>query len=151
MRDLRIRAATIADAARLAVLVTALGYPTTAAEMEGRLAAILALPEYATFVAVRDDEIVGLAGARIGRFYEKNGAYARLLVLVVDPAERGSGVGERLVHEVERWSEGRGASEILVNSSTHRPAAHRFYERLGYRATGVRFVKALVRNLGGAR
>ena len=34
-------------------------------------------------------------------------------------------------------------TEVIVNSSDHRLAAHRFYERLGYHNTGYRFVKPL--------
>jgi GNAT superfamily N-acetyltransferase len=139
----RIRSATLADASVLATLVTALGHPTTAGEMAGRLAAILARTEYATFLAELDGTVVGMAGAMMAHFYEKNGSYARLVALVVDPAHRGSGVGERLVQAVERWGTQQGACEVVVNSAEHRSAAHRFYERAGYRVTGLRFVKAL--------
>jgi hypothetical protein len=34
-------------------------------------------------------------------------------------------------------------TDILVNSAYHRNDTHKFYERAGYRSTGVRFVKML--------
>lgn len=139
----RIRDATAADAQGLATLMTALGYPTTEQQMAHRLAGILPQPEYATFVAESDGTTVGAAGAMIGRFYEKDGIYARLTVLVVDSANRSHGVGAALVRAVERWATAQGATEVVVNSSNHRADAHRFYERAGYDATGVRFVKRL--------
>ena len=141
MDDDRIRDARVGDAAALARLVTELGYPTTAPDMQARLATILGRADYATFVVERDGAIVGMAGATLGCFYEKNGAYVRLVVLVIDTVHRGSGIGEVLVRAVERWAERHGATEIVVNSRTERAAAHRFYERLGYRSTGLRFVK----------
>jgi GNAT superfamily N-acetyltransferase len=111
--------------------------------MATRLATIVARPDYATFVAERAGAVVGMAGAMVGYFYEKNGRYARLVVLVVDEAQRGTGIGEALVRAVERWADAQGAGEIVVNSRTDRAAAHRFYERLGYETTGVRYVKTL--------
>lgn len=38
---------------------------------------------------------------------------------------------------------GRGADSAIVNSSSYRTAAHRFYEGLGYEITGVRLIKPL--------
>src|SRR5262249_42692871 len=139
----RIRSATPNDAPALATLVTALGYPTSEAEMRTRLAAVLVKAEYATFVAEVKGKVAGMAGAMLAHFYEKNGRYARLVALVVGQAHRGTGVGEQLVLAVERWSAEQGASEIVVNSGAQRVDAHRFYERAGYQPTGVRFVKAL--------
>ncbi len=34
--------------------------------------------------------------------------------------------------------------ENVVSSGNQRPDAHRFYGRLGYQATGVRFVKSML-------
>jgi GNAT superfamily N-acetyltransferase len=138
-----IRPAAPADAFRLAVLLTQLGYPSSAAEVEERLARILADDQYATFVAEIDRTVVGLVGIRLGSYYEKNGLYVHLLVLVVDERQRGSGAGRGLVEEAERWAVERNARAVLVNSGTQRRDAHRFYERLGYQATGVRLVKEL--------
>jgi GNAT superfamily N-acetyltransferase len=143
VHDVPIRDATIGDAPALARLVTVLGYPTTAPDMSLRLGVILERSDYATFVAEADAAIVGMAGAMRGYFYEKNGCYVRLVVLVVDPASRGARIGEALVRSVERWAKTQDVSEIVVNSRTDRDRAHRFYERLGYRNTGLRFVKSV--------
>jgi GNAT superfamily N-acetyltransferase len=138
-----IRAATAADASPMAVLLTQLGYPSSAAEVRERLAHILADDQYATFVAEIDRAVVGLVGIRLGTYYEKNGLYAHLVVLVVDERHRGSGVGQALVGAAERWATERKARAVLVHSGTQRRDAHRFYERRGYAATGVRLVKEL--------
>jgi GNAT superfamily N-acetyltransferase len=138
-----IRAATLSDHPQLAKLVTALGYPTNASDMKERLEGMFADSNYSTLVAELDGTVVGMAGACIARFYEKNGLYARLCALVVSEEQSGHGVGAALVRAVEKWGTERGAGEIFLNSGVQREGAHSFYEKLGYRATGVRFSKEL--------
>lgn len=138
-----IQSATLSDAKGIASLITALGYPTNATDMKRRLEVLLADPSYTTFVAVEGAEIVGMAGGCIARFYEKNGTYARLVALVVSEASSGKGVGGSLVRAVERWGKEQGAVEIFLNSGVQREGARPFYEKLGYRVTGVRFSKEL--------
>ena len=104
---------------------------------------ILPRPDYMTYVAELEGEVVGMIGAGIGRYYEKNGSYGRLLALVVEEARRGQRVGASLVAEAERWVREQGATTLSANSGSQRSDAHRFYRRLGYSDTGVRFVKSL--------
>jgi GNAT superfamily N-acetyltransferase len=138
-----IRDATIDDAAQIAELVTELGYETSAPAMSARLTSIFGSPDYTTVVAVRDSAVLGVAGATIDRYYERDGRYARIAILVVSAAARGSGIGRRLVETVERWAAMREAREMFVNSGLQRVDAHDFYTRCGYARTGVRFVKRL--------
>ena len=140
---MKIRNATVTDAEPIGRLITELGYPTTTAEMADRLTAILNDPSYVTFVAVQDTNVIGVAGATLSLYYEKDGIYSRLAVLAVSSTARGLGIGHQLVEAVERWSAGRGAREVFVNSGFHRDDAHVFYERCGYSRTGFRFVKRL--------
>jgi GNAT superfamily N-acetyltransferase len=139
----QIRAARLTDAKAIAMLVTALGYPTNASDMRARLEALLSDATYSTFLAEVESEVVGMAGVCIARFYEKNGHYARLVALVVSETSSGKGVGAALVREVEKWATEQGASEIFLNSGVQREGAQSFYEKLGYRETGVRFSKEL--------
>ena len=138
-----IRAATMRDAEAVAALISDLGYPTSAAAMRSRLRAILSDANGVTLVAERQDVVVGVAGASLARYYEKDGLYARLLVLAVSPAARGHGFGRQLVRDLEAWSAAKGAREMFVNSGLHRASAHAFYERCGYLKSGYRFVKEL--------
>lgn len=147
MADVVVRDAALSDAAQVAGLITQLGYPTLPDEMAQRLTGLLADPGYATFVAEHDSSIIGVAGGAMARYYEKNGLYARLVVLVVSDKSRGRGVGASLVRAIEHWAVERGTVEILVNSGAHRVDAHRFYESHGYRQTGIRLVKDLTPDL----
>lgn len=138
-----IRRAEAGDAAALALLMNQLGYPTEPGDMERRLEAILSHDDYETFVAVSSDRVVGMAGIVLGHFYERNGIYGRLLALAVSRHWRGKGIGRALVQRTEEWLRERGARLVIVQSGKQRGGAHAFYERLGFKATGLRFVKEL--------
>jgi GNAT superfamily N-acetyltransferase len=144
METVVIRQAEAGDAGRIAELMTELGYPTTLENMAERLPAILADPHYLTLVADTDAGVVGVAGARLGRYFEKDGRYAQLVVLSVSSTARGRGIGTQLVDAVERWARTYGARDIVVTSALHRADAHGFYERRQYARTGFRFVKPLI-------
>lgn len=146
-----LRPATVADAPAAADLITQLGYPTTPAEMEQRLAAVFARPEYRTWVAVAGGLVVGLIGTCLGRSYAHNGFYGHLLALVVREGWRGQGIGALLVGQMERWLVEQGAETVAVTSRHMRQAAHRFYKRLGYEDTGIRLVKQLSAPTSAAR
>jgi GNAT superfamily N-acetyltransferase len=134
--------ATFADVPALVPLMAELGYPTDSATLGASLAAILGHPDYRTVVAAEGDRLVGLVGMRRGLRYEAGG-FVQLAALVVDPAHQGRGVGRALVRAVEDWARELGAEMVTLSSGHHRTSAHRFYERQGYAATGLRFVKRL--------
>ena len=141
--DGSIRNAALPDALAISRLITELGYSTTAPAMVNRLGPILSDPKYLTLVAASTTEIIGVAGATLARYYEKDGVYCRLVLLVVASSARGHGVGRALVGAVEQWGAAHAAREMYVNSGLHRGQTHEFYERLGYRRTGWRFVREL--------
>jgi GNAT superfamily N-acetyltransferase len=138
-----IRDAKQADASFIAELISQLGYPTLESEMTNRLARVRVDSNYRTLVAEVGTAVVGVAGVGLAPFYEHDGTYGRLLVLAVDDKHRRHGVGRMLVRAAEDWAAEQGAVAMVVNSGYRRHYAHRFYERAGYKSTGVRFVKAL--------
>jgi GNAT superfamily N-acetyltransferase len=140
---IRVRPVETKDADALARLVSDLGYETAATEMHGRLKGILGDPSYATFVAEDGASVIGAVGVRLGHYYERDGTYGQLLVLSVSERSRGLGVGRALVDAAEGWARDNGASAMVVHSGQQREDAHAFYESVGYRKTGVRFVRGL--------
>ena len=140
---LSIRQARLEDAGPIAELITQLGYPSTPAEMAARLGHILPDANHLSLVAVREGRVIGVIGVGLAHYYERNGRYARILVLSVAQERRGSGVGGKLLAAAEEWARAAGASSAVVNSGNHRGEAHAFYERNGYRPTGIRFVKPI--------
>jgi N-acetylglutamate synthase-like GNAT family acetyltransferase len=143
MREMMIRDAGESDIEALANLMTELGYPTSTEDMSRRFEEISADPSYDTLIAERTDEIIGMAGLHIERFYEKNKPCARLMALVVDSEHRGLGVGRTLISAVEVRARQRGAGEVMLTTHKRRADAHRLYRSVGYEATGYRFYKEL--------
>jgi putative acetyltransferase len=64
------------------------------------------------------------------------GGAGELHRLYVRPDLRRRGLGERLIRLAEDHARERGAGEIFFWSDTRFTAAHRLYERLGYRRAG---------------
>jgi ribosomal protein S18 acetylase RimI-like enzyme len=130
--DVSIRAATLADAARLAVLTEVLGYPATPDALAERLGRLLARDEELVLVAeASPGQIVGwLHGGE--RELLESGRRCEILGLVVDVTCRGRGVGRQLVQEAEAWASTRGLDQMAVRSNVGRAESHPFYEHLGY-------------------
>ncbi len=159
--QVRVRPVELSDAAVLALLMQQLGYATNDSEMRDRLGAILANNDYYTLVAellagaisprasqgqavaVTELRVVGMIGLRVGVLYEKNGLHGQVMALVVDREYQGAGIGSLLVERAERWFCDKGVQSVVLGSGYQRTAAHQFYERRGFRATGKRFIKEL--------
>ena len=143
MDDIITRSAQSEDVEALANLITELGYPTSSDDMDRRFQAISADSSYATLVAARGGNVLGMVGLHLERFYESNSSCVRIMALVVGSEHRGRGVGRILVSAAEDWARQRGAREIMLTTHKRRADAHRFYVSMGYEATGYRFYKPL--------
>jgi len=58
---------------------------------------------------------------------------------VVDAAQRGGGIGEAMVRHAVALADQAGCYKVALTSRHHRADAHRFYERIGFRAASVGF------------
>ena len=63
--------------------------------------------------------------------------------LVVAPEARGRGVGEVLMMAAEQWARARGYSLLTLNVFVENARARALYERAGFGAETVRYVKEL--------
>ncbi|MEU4425435.1 GNAT family N-acetyltransferase [Actinoplanes sp. NPDC024001] len=134
------------DAARLAVLLDQLGYPSTERDVRHRLDYWLGDRASALLGADDDGTLLGIAALHITPILEVTGKFGRLAALVVDEAARGRGVGRLLIAAAEERARAGGCLFIEVTSSNHRHPAHLFYERLGFvdtRDRSRRFVRHL--------
>ena len=143
MSQVLIRPAAVTDFATIARLVSDLGYPTSPTEMQRRLEAIFADPDYHTLVACDPDHIIGFVGTRSGPLYEADGRYGQIMALAVAHTHHRRGVGRMLMEAAESQLAERGARELVVTSGNHRAGAHAFYESCGYTFTGRRYKKSL--------
>ena len=138
-----IRPVEAKDAARLAELMTQLGYPSTEPQLCARIARIAEDPTAGAFVAEVDGRVVGMIGLLLHRGYEFDGYQGEITPLVVDEVARGRGIGRALTRVGEAWFRDHGVARVKINTAHHRREAHAFYEHLGYRSTGLRVVKML--------
>ena len=117
----------------LAELSTQLGYPTTAAELEARLAAVASNDHAAVLVATADatDRPIGWVHVELKRTLVAP-LTAQIMGLVVDAEARGGGIGRELLLAAEAWAARRGCRQMVVGTRITRERAHRFYSREGY-------------------
>jgi GNAT superfamily N-acetyltransferase len=121
------------DLPALAAMSGELGYPVSLHAFEERLLAVIADPDQAVFVA-RDNrgQAIGWIHAAEQLLLEV-GARCEILGLIVAGGHRRSGIGARLLRDVEAWARARGLDEVSVRSNVVREASHPFYEKHGYR------------------
>jgi GNAT superfamily N-acetyltransferase len=144
---MQIRQARSADAEAINELLDQLGYPqdgqaTTAA----RIQSWADDPASAVYVAGAQGELQGLIAVHICPFFERDGAWARIVALVVADRARGRGIGSRLVGAAESFAASHGCLRMEVTSGDRRPGAHKFYRRRGYAnqaGTSSRFLREL--------
>lgn len=145
---MNIRSMTRNDSNNMEVLMNQLGYPSTNQKIQSRLDKILDLPNYETFVAKINGELVGFVGMCKQIAYEFDQPYVRVLALVVHEDYRRKNIGQNLMLEVEEWAKKNNCIAITLNSGNReeRIAAHNFYKKLGYIGKSTGFSKTLTNN-----
>ena len=132
---MRIRVATLEDAAAIASLSSQLGYPAVTAEVARLYAPILQHGDHAVFLAEDQD---GTVSGWVHVFLSRRlfvPTFAELGGIVVDEARRGSGIGRALLARAEKWAVETECSMLRIRSNVRRAGAHQFYERMGYTAS----------------
>lgn len=140
-----IRAYHSNDVEAVTDLMADLGYPTDIQSMQNRMDAMELNPSYFTFVATKEEMVVGMIGVRLVHYYEGDGVAAQISALVTSNQYRGQGVGKELIRFVENWTKEKGLNSLHLTSGIkpERMAAHDFYKKMGFSINGYRFVKKL--------
>jgi len=141
--DPAIREATAADAEAIAGLLGELGYPAEASAIPDRLERMRAEAGMWTLVAELDGTVVGMATVVVRHVMNNDAPFGRLASVVVTESARSRGIGAALVGRSEEICRAAGCFAMEVTSADHRPRAHDFYRRLGYRERPRRFIKDL--------
>lgn len=89
----------------------------------------------AVLVAERDGAVVGMVTAQLVVSTAEGAPSALVEDMVVDAAQRGRGVGRRLLQAVEAWAAGRGATRLQLLADRANAPALAFYGRAGWRPT----------------
>jgi GNAT superfamily N-acetyltransferase len=97
-------------------------------------------PNQRLVVAVREGRVVGTLQLTIVPGLSRRGATRSIIEGVrIHAAERGSGLGTRLIEWAIDESRQQGCQLVQLTSDHTRADAHRFYERLGFTASHVGF------------
>lgn len=127
-----VRPVRLSDAPRVAALLTELGYPHDATAARARISAWQAESDGTVLVAEDGGVAAGLIAVHRIPYFERGGAFARIVALSVDPGSRRAHIGRRLVDAAEAWAAARGCHTLEVTSRRRREDAHAFYRALGY-------------------
>ncbi len=144
--DVPVRPAAQQDAARLAELLTELGYPVGPDEVCDRLAYWLPDPASRVLVADRSGRVVGCISLHAIPFLERTGRWLRIDSLVVETGQRRTGTGRALLNAAELLAREWGCLRIEVTSRRSRADAQVFYRSQGFidvRDRSGRFTKEL--------
>jgi ribosomal protein S18 acetylase RimI-like enzyme len=85
-----------------------------------------------TYATVDEEDWMSLRG-RAGVLHD----------IVVDPDHRGRGIGQRLLDAALDFVKSRGSPQVVLFSAFGNEAAHRMFERAGFRRTMVEMTKEL--------
>jgi GNAT superfamily N-acetyltransferase len=139
--EVAIRGATPADLERLVRLLEILFSieadfrPDPERQRRG-LALMLAEPERrVVLVAEREGAVVGMVTAQLVVSTAEGGPSALVEDMVVESAERGRGLGRRLLSAAEAWAAARGATRLQLLADRENAPALGFYGRAGWRST----------------
>jgi len=134
----RVRFAALADApyAFSSTLEREQGYPDD--RWSQRLGSVTA----ATFLAWQDGEPVGAATGKVENPADEHAIPGcwQLVGMWVEPRARGLGVADALVEAVAGHAASQGAEALVLWVTEINDRARRFYERMGFQATGARQV-----------
>lgn len=136
-----IRNAQQGDAPAVAELLRALGYASSAAQVERRIVASTASADTVVLVAEWSQRVVAVLSFHCIPLFHADGSLGRITSLVVAPGCRQRGIGRLLVAAADEFCRAHGCLRFEVTSGDHRPDAHAFYEHLGYQVDCRRFVK----------
>lgn len=139
----RLRGATVEDAADIAALLTELGHPADAAAIPMRLAAVLSEGGAVLLAVDTAGNALGLVSLARHAALHASGPIAYIMALVTAATARRRGVGQMLVAAAKEWAQANACVRLSVTSAERRADAHEFYPACGLPYTGRRFAIAI--------
>ena len=100
-------------------------------------------PSILILVAERDGEVIGYtyAGIEGNDYMSLRGPAGVLHDIVVDPAQRGQGVGRMLLDATLEALEAKGAPRIVLSTAEQNESAQRLFSRAGFRRTMIEMTR----------
>jgi len=154
-----IRRATLADmpsVGRLGALLVRLHHefdaqrfiaatPRTEHGYASYLGSQLDNPDIVILVAVRDDTVLGYTYAGVEGFdyMSLRGPAGIVYDIVVDPEERGQGIGTLLLEATIAALKERGAPRVVLSTAEQNEPAQRLFARAGFRRTMIEMTREM--------
>lgn len=130
--DIRLATARVGDlAAVMAVMEAAFDPAYGEAWSAAQLLTLFALPSARVCIAWDGERPCGFSAARLA------GPESELLLLAVDRAWRGQGVGARLIDDWQQWGSEQGAEDYFLEMRADNDAIH-LYLHAGFSECGRR-------------
>jgi ribosomal-protein-alanine N-acetyltransferase len=130
--SIRLATARVADLAAVMRVMDAAFAPEYGEAWSGaQLLTLFALPSARVCVAWDGEQPCGFSAARMA------GPESELLLLAVDPACRGRGIGALLMRDWQVWATALGADEYFLEMRADNDAVH-LYARAGFLEVGRR-------------
>ena len=105
----------------------------------------LAVPSPSFWVGGTSSSIEGFAWGRVAQLAEFGPLLGMVDFLYVQPVSRNSGVGESLMHKLEKWFIQQGCSAMDANALPGDRLSKGFFEEAGFKAR----LLVMSRNIGG--
>ena len=151
--DMIIREATEQDLHSVMLLFGQLGMDDgsvlTPDEAKGIFRRMKSYPDYALYVAVSDNDIIGAFSLLIMDNLAHKGAPSGIIEdVVVREDLRGLGIGRRMMNFAMYLCKKKGCYKLALSSNLGRESAHLFYERLDFKRHGHSYVVDLPERKG---
>lgn len=134
MTQVFLRIAELNDSEVLMALMKQLGYEISIESMNNNLSIYTSNPNYQSWIAEIDGKIVGAIAFSLTQYFHREGAFLRVITMIVDHNYRRKGIGFKLMQKAEDFAKKMNCSHVELTSGMHREkiGAHQFYFDLGY-------------------
>lgn len=136
-----LRIAVLNDAPELSRLLTALGHPRSAEQIQERWADWAEAGNEAIVAAEPSGRLLGVIKLHRMIVLHRPEPVGRITSLIVDANNGAGGIGKSLVAAAESNLFAAGCGLIEITSNDRLVDAHAFYEHLGYGRTSSRLAK----------
>lgn len=138
--DVVIRSVAPGDYQYISVLSRELGYEFPLEKVESRIRYITENTKDIILVAEINGEVAGYIHASPYELMFSE-PIMNIVAFVVNTTYRGTGIGHRLLAQMERLAQENKFTMIRLTSAMHRTHAHQFYDAHGYTGCDVKFFK----------
>ena len=102
-----------------------------------------ASPQSVVLVAEESNAIIGFVHVRTVTDYYTQASIGHVSDIVVQQEAEGKGVGHALIEAAQAWARSQGYVMMQLYVLPENTAARKLYERMGYRAEWLKYVKPL--------